>query len=307
MLPDPPAHIQDGTADCSNVACVSNVRFATPTVGYLWGPALLMTTDGGRSWQAQPGLQVETLTVAAGTVFRVAYDHDGCPGPCQPILQETAIGSTAWQTLIGQLASPARSNAAEIIAPGSTVLVAMYGSQAGPVSAQATVYRSTDSGASWQQNADPCSGRGVGGQAEEEDLTDLTAAPGGLFAGLCSPHSGSGTFVVTSTDDGGSWQTAGTLPNVEAVGVIAAASPMTLAVSTSATSGAGTFTAQLLVSTDEGQRWTAAATDTQQLTQTGVPAWLGFETTHVGRWIGDPHSIWATNDGGLHWTQTPFP
>ncbi|MGH3494847.1 MAG: neocarzinostatin apoprotein domain-containing protein, partial [Sciscionella sp.] len=53
QLPDPPAVFQDGSADCSTRACVSNVRFASTTIGYLYGPALLMTTDGGRSWQVQ--------------------------------------------------------------------------------------------------------------------------------------------------------------------------------------------------------------------------------------------------------------
>ncbi len=305
-LPDPPAHLQDGTVDCSTLACVSTLRTASPAVGYLYGPALLMTTNGGRTWQAQPGLQVETLTVAHGNVYRVAYDHSGCPGPCQPTLQEAAIGSTTWHTLIGQLAYPDRSGAAQIVASGSTLLVALYGSQAGPVSAQAIGYRSTDAGASWQRTTDPCSGRGTGGKGEEEDLTDLAAAPGGFFAGLCSPHTGSGTFVVTSTDAGGSWRTAGALPNVQALALLAAASPTTLAVSTGATSGAGAFIARLLVSTDAGEHWTTAATDTQQLTQESIPAWLGFETWHVGRWISDPHSVWTTLDGGLHWTRTAF-
>ncbi|MHB8452718.1 MAG: neocarzinostatin apoprotein domain-containing protein [Mycobacteriales bacterium] len=304
-LPDPPAHLQDGTVDCSTLACVSGVRFASPTVGYLYGPALLMTSNGGRSWQVLPGPQVETLSIADGNVYRVAYDHGGCPGPCQPTLQEAAIGSTAWHTLIGQLASPDRNDTAQIVASDSNLLVALYGSQAGPVSAQAVVYRSTDSGVSWERRTDPCSGQGATGKGEE-DLTDLAASPGGFFAGLCSPHTGSGTFVVTSADAGGSWQRAGELPNVPALALLSAASPTTLCVATGGMGGGGAFTAQLLVSTDAGRHWTTAATDTQQLTPASTPAWLGFETAQVGRWIGDPHAVWTTNDGGLHWTQAAF-
>ncbi|HET9116935.1 MAG TPA: neocarzinostatin apoprotein domain-containing protein, partial [Pseudonocardiaceae bacterium] len=44
-LPDPPALVQSGTTDCTKTACVTNLRFASPTVGYLYGPALLITTD----------------------------------------------------------------------------------------------------------------------------------------------------------------------------------------------------------------------------------------------------------------------
>jgi len=304
-LPSPSAQVQDGTAGCSKVACVSGVRFASRSVGYLYGPALLMTTDGGRSWHAQPGRQVETLTVANGNVYRIAYDHGGCPGPCQPTLQEAPIGSTAWQTLIGPLAYPGGSDAAQIVGSGATLLVAMYGNQAGGFAA-AVVYRSTDGGASWQRETDPCSGRRPGGEAEEEDLIDMAAVPGGFFAGLCSQHTGFGTFVVSSTDGGGSWQTAGSLPNVQALGLLAAASPTILAVSTGGTGGSGAFTARVLVSTDGGRDWTTGATDTQQLTEEGIPAWLGFETSRVGWWIGDPHSVWTTQDGGRHWAQTAF-
>jgi hypothetical protein len=305
-LPSPPVQLQGGTVDCSKVACVSAVQFASPTVGYLYGPALLMTSDGGRTWHAQPGLQVETLAIAGGQAYRVGYDRLGCPGPCQPTLQRAAIGSSAWQPLISQLAYPGGSVAAQIVSSGSTVLLAMFSNQAQGF-AQAVVYRSADGGAAWQQSTDPCSGPGAGGNSEEGYLTSLAGAPAGLLAGLCRPRSGSATFVITSSDGGQSWQTAGALPGVPAPALLAAASPTTLAVSTGATGGGGAFTARLLVTMDAGRHWTTAATDNQQISQAGVPAWLGFGTSQTGSWISGPDSIWTTNDGGLHWTRTRFP
>jgi hypothetical protein len=306
QLPNPPAQLQDGAVDCSTVACVSGVQFASPTVGYLYGPALLTTSDGGRTWHAQPGLQVETLTIAGSQVYRVGYDHLGCPGPCQPTLQRATIGSSAWQPLISQLAS-SDGDTAQIVSSGPTLLLAMFGNPAQGVFDPAVVYRSADGGATWQQSTDPCSSRAAHGQSGDDYLTDVADAPAGFLAGLCSPPGGSGTFVVTSSDGGQSWQTAGTLPGVQALALLAAASPTTLAVSTGATGGSGAFTAQLLVTTDAGGRWTTAATETQQIPQAGVPAWLGFETPLTGTWIGGPHSIWTTRDGGLHWTRTQFP
>jgi hypothetical protein len=304
-LPSPPAQLQDGTVDCSKVACVSAVQFASPTVGYLYGPGLLMTSDGGRTWHAQPGLQVEALAIVGSQVYRVGYDHLGCPGTCQPTLQRATIGSSTWRPLIGQLAY-SDGVSAQIVSSGSTVLLAMFSNQAQGFT-QPVVYRSADGGATWQQSTDPCSGPGTGGNSAEDYLTDLAGAPAGLLAGLCSPRSGSGTFVVTSSDGGQSWQTAGALPGVQPLALLAAASPTTLAVSTGATGGSGAFTAQLLVTTDAGRHWTAAATETQQIPQAGVPAWLGFATSQTGTWISGPHSIWTTNDGGLHWTRTQFP
>jgi photosystem II stability/assembly factor-like uncharacterized protein len=305
-LPNPPAQLQDGTVDCSKVACVSGVQFASPTVGYLYGPALLITSDGGRTWHAQPGLQVETLTIAGNQVYRVGYDHLGCPGPCQPTLQRATIGSSAWQPLISQLAS-SDGDAAQIVSSGSTLLLAMFANPAQGVFDPAVVYRSADGGATWQQGTDPCSSRPTDDKSEQDYLTDLAGAPAGFLAGLCSPPSGSGTFIVTSSDGGQSWQTAGTLPGVQALALLAAASPTTLAVSTAATGGNGAFTAQLLVTTDAGRHWITAATETQQILQAGVPAWLGFATSQAGAWISGPHSVWITKDGGLHWTRTQFP
>ena len=302
---DAPAQLGT-TVDCSHAPCVTNLRFASRSVGYLYGPALYMTTDGGLSWHLQPGPSVEALSAAAGHVYRVAYDHTGCPGPCDPLLQDAEAGATTWHSLISHLDYPGRSGSAQIVASGSSLLVAMYGSQAGPVPAEATLYRSTDAGLSWQQRADPCSGQGPGGPNQEQDLIDLANAPGGFFAGLCSPHTGSGVFVMSSTDYGASWHVAGTLPAGTDLSILAAASPTVLAVATGQMAGTGSLTAQLVISTDGGQHWSTAATDNQQTGQASAPAWLGFETSTVGRWIGDPHGIWTTGDGGRHWVRLPF-
>jgi photosystem II stability/assembly factor-like uncharacterized protein len=305
-LPGPPARIQDGTADCAAQACVTHVSFASPAIGYLWGPGLLMTTDGGLTWHAQPGPWTETLTIAGGQAYRVTYTSGGCPGPCRPSLQEAPAGSASWRTLIGALAEPGRSGSAQIVASGPHVLIAMYGSLAGPVPAQAVVYRSANGGGTWQQAADPCAGPGRGGPGQEEDLIGLAAAPGGFFAGLCVQRNSIRTFVITSADAGAAWRPAAAPPPGQWLGVVAAASPATIAVASGATGGNGTDTAQLLVTTDGGRHWVTAATDTQNLAAGSAPAWLGFETPLAGQWLGDPHGVWTTTDGGLHWTRTAF-
>lgn len=311
QLPDPPAQLQDGTVDCSTHACVSNVRFASADVGYLYGPALLMTTDAGRTWQVEPGLSVETLTVAGGRVYRVAFDHSGCPGPCDPTLQDAAIGSGVWHTLIQPLAQPGQSGNAQIVASGAALLLASYGNPAAGVgSAQAVLYRSDDGGVSWQREDDPCGRSDTAGTAQEEDLRSLAAASGRFFAGLCNPRFVNGSSVngslVTSADGGASWQVAGPLPNV-ANGLVAAASPTRLAVATGPVGGIGAFTAHLFVSTDAGKHWTSAATDNLQLAWRQMPAWLAFQTTRDGAWLSGSHTIWTTHDGGQQWTQTAFP
>jgi hypothetical protein len=306
LLPDPAVRIQDGTVNCLARACVSQVSFVSATIGYLYGPALLMTTDGGLTWHAQRGPQTEALTTAGNQVYRVSYTGSGCPGPCQPSLLEARAGSSRWRTLIDRLAEPGRSDTAQIVVSGPDVLVALYGSLAGPISAQAVLYRSANGGASWQKVADPCGGLGPQGPNQEEDLIALAAASGGFFAGLCAPHTGTGIFVITSADSGMTWRPTAAAPHGHWLDLIAAASPATIAVATGASGGSGTYTARLLVTSDGGNKWVTAATDTQQLTTIGNPAWLGFETHMVGQWLGDPHGIWTTTDGALHWTRTAF-
>jgi photosystem II stability/assembly factor-like uncharacterized protein len=311
VLPAPAARVQDGSVNCSVQACVSQISFASPEIGYLYGPALLMTTDGGQTWHADPGPQTETLTVAGRAVYRVTYTSTGCPGPCQPSLQGAAVGSASWRTLVGQLNEPGRSNSAQIVASGPNVLVALYGSLAGPVPAEADVYSSADAGSTWRQSADPCGGLGPNGPKQEEDLIALAAASGGFFAGVCAPHNITSTFIITSADAGATWRPTAAAPGGQWLGFVAAASPTRIAVASGALSGNGTGTAQLLITADGGRSWAIAATDTQSLTGgnpiTGnAPAWVGFETPLVGHWLGDPHGIWTTTDGGRHWTRTAF-
>jgi len=100
-LPTPPGVIQeDGVFGCVPVACVSQIRFATPELGYLFGPGLYQTSDGGRTWRRLPSQPVEALEPSAGTVVRLTYDHAGCPGPCARAVQETTAGSASWHTLL---------------------------------------------------------------------------------------------------------------------------------------------------------------------------------------------------------------
>jgi hypothetical protein len=237
-------------------------------------------------------------------VYRVAYTHGGCPGPCQPTLQEAPAGSANWRTLIGQLAYPDRSDSAQIAVSGPDMLVTPYGSLAGPFPAHAVVYRSEDGGGTWQQAADPCVG--LGPQGQEEELIALAAAPGGFFAGVCVQRSNMSTFVITSANAGATWRPTATQPHGQWLGVVAAASPATIAVATGLIGGNGSYTAALLVTTDGGRHWVTAATDNQDLATGSAPAWLGFETPLAGQWLGDPHGVWTTTDGGLRWTRTAF-
>ncbi len=135
-------------------------------MGYLFGPGLYQTSDGGRTWRRLPSQLVEALEPSAGTVVRVTYDHAGCPGPCARAGQETTAGSDAWHTLLRIPALPTAPDSSAIVARAirqgiSVIYVPVYGNLAAGVGTQHTViFRSTDGGNSWQQLADPCGGAG---------------------------------------------------------------------------------------------------------------------------------------------------
>ncbi len=197
---------------------------------------------------------------------------------------------------------------AQVVRQGTAVIyIPVYGHVAGGAgTAHAVIFRSTDGGHSWQRLTDPC---GDAGQAEH-DTTGLAAAPGGFLAVLCLPRAGTGrTFVLTSGDYGSTLRPPRPVPGGTRhyLSLIAAASPGRLAVATGGVAGSGTFTYRLVVSADGGLHWSTAVTGTTQVSpQAPGAAFLGFESSRVGRWISDERDIWTTRDGGLHWLRRAF-
>jgi len=300
VLPTPPGLPADWWTQ------VSQIRFATSRIGYLFGPDLYQTGDGGRSWRRVPAPPVETLEPVAGSVIRVVYDHLGCPGPCDRTVQEAADGSGTWHTLLRiPLASDNGGITAQVIWPGGPVLyIPVYGNPAGGQGAShAVIFRSTDGGGSWQRLTDPCGGTGL----QTHTAVELAAAPGGFVAALCASISGlSRTYVRVSADFGSSWGPPRTV--FADSHLIAAAGPAWLVVATGGVGGSGPFSYRLAVSANDGRRWTTEIVGSAQLTS-GAPAaaFLEFDDSGVGWWVSDEHDFWTTDDGGLHWLRLAFP
>ncbi len=307
-LPSPPGFIEDGRLDCSKKPCVTHLRFATASAGYLFGPALFVTRDGGRSWARENSPPVEALEPSSGAVVRIVYDHTGWPGPCDRTVEEAPAGSSSWRTLLrlGLPRGDSREVAAQAIRAGSRVIyVPIYGDQAAGAGTQHTIiFRSLDAGRSWRRLDDPCGGSG----RRVYDAVALAAAPARIVAALCAPRSGrpTGEFVRTSTDAGSSWRPRHRLPGSPRL--IAAASPSHLVVADGPVSGNGPYTYRLAVSTDGGLHWNAVITDRERINAAApASAFLGFENAKVGRWVGDERAIWTTSDGGVHWIRRTFP
>lgn len=315
QLPDPPATAPPGCqpATCAQsgqslVPPVSHIRFATDNVGYLWGPVLLMTTDAGRTWQYQQSPVVEALEASAGSVYRVQYDHGGCPGPCDRTVWRSAVGASSWHQVDSLPPPPSRGERAGLsVVAGQTVYVSVFGSlAAGAGTQEAVTYRSLDGGATWATVSDPCLSNGTGGI---NVAVDVAAAPNGFVSALCAPRSsGSPTrFVVTSRDEGSSWGPPHPVPGSYPQ-LITAADSNHLAVATGLVGGSGTITYELDASTDGGIHWSVAITDRETVTTAAPPtAFLGFQSVMTGRWVQTGNAIWTTSDGGAHWVRRGFP
>ena len=284
---------------------ISQIRFATAKFGYLFGPTLYQTRDGGHSWRRVRSRPVEALQPAGGTVLRLVYDHSGCPGPCNRTLQEAVAGSDAWRTLLRiPLARANGDITAQIIRPGTRVIyVPVYGNLAGGQGGiKAVIFRSTNAGRSWQRLPDPCGGSGRNTHA----VATMSAGARGYLAVLCDSLSGPGrTFIRTSEDYGSSWGLPRMVPS--GLQLLATPRPGRLVLATGGVSGSGPFAYRLDFSGDDGLHWTTIVTGTTQLgPQAAAPAILAFAGSRSGWWASDSQDVWITSDGGLDWRRRPF-
>jgi photosystem II stability/assembly factor-like uncharacterized protein len=284
---------------CSTLG-VTHIRFANDLDGYAFDPDLFVTTDGGQTWSQETGPYIAALEPAGSNVMRIAYTHDGCPGPCDLLIQVAPAGSDIWNSEV----SPFIGDSVQLVRQGvDDAYVAVFENSAGgDQSAHATLMISLDGGSSWSNRPDPC-GAPAG---DEFDTTAIAAAPDSVLAVLCNERGeGQHSFVAVSTDGGADFTQRPFLADNDTFEkAIAVTSATQLFVSSGASAGSGSSRWILLGSTDGGISWHQEIDETGQL-QPGFPAqgFLGFETSSVGRWVGYPYHLWETTDGGSTWVR----
>ena len=290
-----------GVDDCST-ACVSNVRFATPLVGYLFGPqAFYLTTDGGATWQRQAG-GAAALEIAENNVLRVpAGDGQGCFPGCPVSVQVSTIGGTAWRTVLALSSTQVGfDTGVQLSRTGGHAYLQVYGHVSGGASqAHSALYASADSGQTWADRGEPCPQVSPG----EVDASALSSASDQSVTVLCTQRSGSASFVAVSTDGGRTFQPGKLLPNLE-IQVGSASSSTVFAI------GSVGGRESLVRSVDRGLTWNVVA-QSGPATGTAAPrgGFLGFESATTGRWVSlsDPRTVWTTSDGGATWVRYTFP
>jgi hypothetical protein len=262
---------------------VSQVRFLNRYDGWIFGPELWWTGDGGQDWQqvGTGGRRVVSLETVGSRAFAV---FARCPGSQPSILNggaggclsyqlySAAAGSATWHRVLG------RSTGYLLGVKGSAVTLS-----SGPVRGDGA----------WTAVTAPC----ASATSAARGALLATAAPNGLFA-ACQMGSATNAMsaekIVNSADGGRSWQAGGIAPISGTAHSVAAAPGGSMLV-------IGTSTG-LYVSGDSGATW--------QLALTGPPGGFGFVgMTDVLQGFAIPadpgqDGILFTRDGGASWQRS---
>jgi len=273
---------------------VTEIRMATPKAGWVFGPGLLRTADGGRSWRPEtiPGGGRQVLDLAATAQAAYAVVSPCAVGkPCHRSL-------SVWRT--ARLQRPAWHRVPISLPPSFAAVVAIGGGTVylidpQPYPAPDAFYASVGGGR-FTKRPVPCQKRLDG------NLVDVAPVTSSRVALLCVIDPGFGSAektVFRSADTGRTDQHAGQTPIPGISSEIAATRGGTLAVASSASRGSFVYR------NAGGTRWTTPLPRPDD----GGALWndLVFSTSRVG-WVvygpvnfSDLGVVYRTADGGRSW------
>ena len=131
---------------------VSDIYFADPDNGFLFGPGLEMTHDGGQSWAAPALPPVMEVTGSGGYAYALARPSTG---PAR--VWRNTIGLNAWSPLsLPPMTGPFQGF--QLGVEGHTLLLLQEG-ETGPIPASdevGTLWTSDDAGSEWVERRVPC-------------------------------------------------------------------------------------------------------------------------------------------------------
>jgi photosystem II stability/assembly factor-like uncharacterized protein len=280
---------------CLLAGCFEHLRYASSTIGYLWGQALglFMTVDGGQNWVQQPASQMVALEPVPGSVVRVAAPT-GLASPLE--VDRAPLGSGRWTSI----STDVGNFGGVIFTAGRSIYIAWPGHTAGGApDAHTRFVRSLDGGTTWRSFGDPC---GQSNDGTELDASVYAATPNGVLAVLCVPRFATTALWLTlSSDSGDHFGALQPVPvNAAAAAQLALADDGRIALVASA--GGGSAPTQVIRSNDGGRTWAGVLSAPPATTQ-GVVPWFGFEDAATGRVSFGTPALWTTTDAGLTWSE----
>ena len=268
---------------------VSHIRFANPSDGWLFGPDLWSTHDGGGHWAkvalpgAVSGSAVTALETSAGAVHAISTADDHL------LLDSSPVATDAWST---SFTLPAGAGP---VAGGHLVLQRDVGWAF--VVNRVVGDGARLAGARWSGWTPPCQQvQGPAVVAASSPTNLVAVCDEGLWGGERR-----GARAWFSGDGGQTFQEhPGALPP-SATGAVATPAPSTVVIDASA-AGAD----QLVATFDGGTTWSVVHQETG-----GTMVDLGFTTPAQGvavHWLNGakPGQLLMTHDGGHQWAPVSF-
>jgi hypothetical protein len=276
---------------------ITDVRFATSSVGWAFGPGLLHTTDGGESWAAQPipggGKQILSLAASSSGAYAVVSPCAWGTGLCghQPLSfwRTTPTADGTWTPVALDLPL---NLAADVAVYDSTVYVV----DGSVTMTRGKLYASTD-GRHFSARTPPCVA------ARDIFLTQAVPTSATDVWFLCDGNPGFSDAVKTvfrSVNTGKTDTYAGTTGPHGIQALLAASPAGNLAV---ASRSDGSF---MYVKNHHDKKWTmvigagdggAGWNDLSYVT--GAEAWVVYEPASLP---ADHGQLYVTRDAGQHWT-----
>ena len=260
---------------------VTSVVFASRRDGWLCGPGLWSTRDGGARWRRiSLNGGIETMAASAGTVYAVVSPRGGG----REELYASPAGKDAWAR-----AGPMTARSAVLAVSGRA---AWFGTS--------THLWATADGAAWYRYSFRCPGASYNG------LSGIAAASRSRVVFLCTGNGAAGSLskeVLTSSDGGRTVRLAGHAPFGGGTDGIAVPPRHARVITLAAVSGASFLDR----SADGGQTWT-------EVTYPLLGAWssLSYVSRTVG-WVvsgqpglGSGNQLWRTSDAGRTWHPASF-
>lgn len=276
---------------------VTEVRFATPRIGWAFAPSLYRTSDGGRTWtrEANPGHAKQVLNLAVNGTAAYAVTSPCVPG--------TGICGTkslhVWRTANGRTwirtpIAPPINIGADVTAAGRNVYVADANV------ASSYFYVSVNRGKTFARRDVPCQ------TAQGQLLTQVVPVSATKIALLCNgpsdgPPGSSNKAVFWSTDAGQTYRSAGSLDNsLGTQSILAASRTGNLAI---ASTGGAAF---MYINDSKSTSWQAltVSTDPQGWGDfsyvSGTEAWVIYSPAEYFGALGE---VYVTRDAGRHWAK----
>ena len=314
-------------------AGVSQIRFATLSDGWAYGPALYETTRGGWPWKpedtyGQHVIDIEAVSTRAFAVFGTCTGTgaDYAANCTSYSLWTSVAGSTTWTpvqvpTGYQQLTStsPASSAAPKLIIAGGTTAYLLTPSgevlsgptsggswqavgqapcSPGPGSASAKASQSPAVPGSATQSSAPATGSGTQGSASQGYGAEFATGTQLLLS--CESQAAAAQVTLYTSTDGARWHRAGSLT--------VPGTPTSLA---SAASGQAVLatTGGIEYSANGGRTWQAAKYTGAGSGPPGGFSYVGMTTAAQGVAVPADSTlgeIYVTADGGSTWYPSPI-